>query len=49
MTLFIRCCMTPFGIHDIMSVREREQALPAHRERRMAIMIDYVLGKGCVQ
>ena len=25
--------------HDIMSVREREQAMPVHRERRMAIMI----------
>ncbi len=26
-------------IHDIMSVSEREQAMLAHRERRMAIMI----------
>ena len=25
--------------HDIMSVREREQAMLVHRERRMAIMI----------
>ena len=24
--------------HDIMSAREREQAKPAHRERRMPIM-----------
>ena len=25
-------------VHDIMSVSEREQAKPAHRERRMSIM-----------